>query len=333
MPNLRVGDTVEVKSLEEVLATLDSRGALEALPFMPEMIKYCGKRFKVYKRADKTGQYITRPRYSSRKMCRTVHLEGLRCDGEYHDGCDALCLLYWKEAWLRRVGRNISKQPSDREKVIAGIGGSKTSDKIGCTLDTLLFSTKIESNVLNPGKGKYYCQVTEVINASSELSRWDIRQYYRDLRFGNISFKDFAKWASLEILNCTSQKIRHKRIYPDLTNPFAQQGKTPSETVNLKVGDYVKIKSLEEIFMTLDVKEKNRGLLFTKELVPYCGKITKVIKIVKNIVNEENGEMICFPNRCIVLENVICTGEISDKRLFCPKSCYPYWREIWLRKL
>ena len=57
MLDLRVGDTVEVKSREEIFATLDSRGALEALPFMPEMLKYCGQQYKVYKRADKTSQY------------------------------------------------------------------------------------------------------------------------------------------------------------------------------------------------------------------------------------------------------------------------------------
>jgi hypothetical protein len=49
MSDLRAGDIVEVKPLEEILGTLDSRGALEALPYMPEMIKYCGKKCRVYK--------------------------------------------------------------------------------------------------------------------------------------------------------------------------------------------------------------------------------------------------------------------------------------------
>ena len=37
------------------------------------------------------------------RMRNAVHLEGLRCDGQAHGGCQAGCLLYWKEAWLRRV--------------------------------------------------------------------------------------------------------------------------------------------------------------------------------------------------------------------------------------
>ncbi len=36
----------------------------------------------------------------TRKLKNTVHLE-TRCDGEAHDGCQAGCLLYWKEDWLK----------------------------------------------------------------------------------------------------------------------------------------------------------------------------------------------------------------------------------------
>src|SRR5262245_31670104 len=99
--NLRVGDLVEIRSESEILATLDEAGTLDALPFMPEMLKYCGQRVRVYKRADKTCDTIE---YSgSRRMLNTVHLEGLRCNGSAHGGCQAGCLLFWKEAWLLRV--------------------------------------------------------------------------------------------------------------------------------------------------------------------------------------------------------------------------------------
>ncbi len=29
---------------------------------------------------------------------------GSRCDGTAHGGCQTACLLYWKEAWLKRRG-------------------------------------------------------------------------------------------------------------------------------------------------------------------------------------------------------------------------------------
>ncbi|HYZ02872.1 MAG TPA: hypothetical protein VFA92_15365, partial [Candidatus Binatia bacterium] len=99
--NLRVGEIVEVRSEAEILATLDERAELESLPFMPEMLQFCGRRFRVDKLAVKlcdtigsTGMY---------RMRNAVHLEGLRCDGQAHGGCQAGCLIYWKEAWLKRV--------------------------------------------------------------------------------------------------------------------------------------------------------------------------------------------------------------------------------------
>ena len=51
---LHAGKWVEVRSSDEILATLDSDGSLDALPFMPELLRYCGKRFRVYKVAHKS---------------------------------------------------------------------------------------------------------------------------------------------------------------------------------------------------------------------------------------------------------------------------------------
>jgi hypothetical protein len=42
------GDWVEVRSKEEILRTLDVRGRLDDLPFMPQMFQYSGQRFRIY---------------------------------------------------------------------------------------------------------------------------------------------------------------------------------------------------------------------------------------------------------------------------------------------
>ena len=265
MRKLRVGDGVQVKSKEEILATLDKRGRLEGLPFMPEMLKYCGHRYKVYKRAEKTGQYSNFPGYGSRRMFSTVFLEGLRCDGEYHNECDALCLLYWKEAWLKKVDGNNGRVGYNSKEGMIGLGEQRIPNRAECTLDTLFSSTKVPRDDSNTGKERYLCQLTEVMTASSELKWWDFRQYYRDLHSGNINFNHFVKWASVAILNHAHQRIRGYRIYPFIDNRLVQRVKTPHETLNLKVGEYVQIKPLDEILQTLDVDLKNRGLIFTKE--------------------------------------------------------------------
>ena len=97
---LRASNLVEVRTKEEILQTLDQDGRLDGMPFMPEMFSSCGKRFTVYKRAHKGCDTVFPIR--SRRFRNTVHLE-TRCDGQAHGGCQASCLLYWKEAWLRRV--------------------------------------------------------------------------------------------------------------------------------------------------------------------------------------------------------------------------------------
>ena len=56
------GELVEVRSREEILGTLDADGRLENLPFMPEMLPYCGRQFRVFKRAHKTCDFVNKGR-------------------------------------------------------------------------------------------------------------------------------------------------------------------------------------------------------------------------------------------------------------------------------
>ena len=95
---LRPGDTVRIRGLDEVLATLDDAGQLRHLPFMPEMLPYCGTSQRVFRRAHKTCDSVLSP--AMRRMDGTVFLAGLRCDGSAHGGCQARCLFFWREEWL-----------------------------------------------------------------------------------------------------------------------------------------------------------------------------------------------------------------------------------------
>ena len=59
-------------------------------------------------------------------MHNTVHLRRTRCDGAAHGGCQAACLLFWKEAWLERVEANGSvpapSPPDAAEEPLAARG-------------------------------------------------------------------------------------------------------------------------------------------------------------------------------------------------------------------
>jgi len=54
---------------------------------------------------------------------------------------------------------------------------------------------------------------------------------------------------------------------------------------------------------------------------------------VTKIVNEKTGKMQQMKSPCIILDSVVCQARYSECRLFCPRSIYPYWREIWLERV
>jgi len=128
----RKGQTVWVRSLQDILSTLDADGKLNGLPFMPEMKQYCGRSFKIS--CLPTMTCIEGVGFGG--FTDIVFLENLRCDGSSHDGCQRDCLLFWKEAWL-------SDQPVTQ------------SEPGGTELKTI------------HGE-QYFCQSTELAGAASE---------------------------------------------------------------------------------------------------------------------------------------------------------------------
>ena len=165
--NLRMGDWVEVRSAAEILSTLDENGTLDGMPFMPEMLAFCGKKFPVQARADSTCDTVSAS--GMRQMDQMVHLAGLRCDGAAHAGCQAGCLLFWKEAWLRR-----SKSGANQSST----NGAPTRDR------TWLETVSVKK--VADGEVYYRCQATELKNASRPLPWWKPGQYFRDFFINKI---------------------------------------------------------------------------------------------------------------------------------------------------
>ena len=97
---LRPGELVEVKSINEILATLGPDRKCKGLLWMTGMRKYCGKRYRVFKRIE---NILLETNGDSRKMANTVILEGVMCDGAEFGDCDRSCFHFWREAWLKRV--------------------------------------------------------------------------------------------------------------------------------------------------------------------------------------------------------------------------------------
>ena len=175
--NLRVGEWVEVRTPEEILATLDKRGRLDGLPFMPEMLDFCGRRFRIFKRSDKTCQYTAG--WSIRRMKNSVFLEAVRCDGAGHDGCQAGCLIFWKEAWLKRLESDVVPV-----EIVRRLGLVSARPMGLCALEDVWTASQ---TITTAGEKIYSCQETDVLKYSSPMKTWDPRQYVRDLRSGNLA--------------------------------------------------------------------------------------------------------------------------------------------------
>jgi hypothetical protein len=330
--NLKAGEWIEVRSQQEILETLDERGRLQNLPFMSEMLQHCGQKFRVFKRADKTCDYIQG--WSIRRMEDTVHLEGIRCDGSGHDGCEAGCLIFWKEAWLKRVDNNVVPVESLQRS------GSSAAKGVSFTVERILAASHTKSP---DGQLVYSCQGTDVPQFTSHMSTWDLRQYVRDLRSGNLATGLAGNSRSermlevalgiVRILNSLTitlfnkvQEKRHGAVYPLIEGTAS---KAESEVLNLRPGELVEIRSKEEIMATLSADHRNRGLWFDSEMLPYCGGIYRVLRSVHRIIEEKTGRIITMKHPCIVLEGVVCR---SDFHRLCPRAIYPYWRECWLRR-
>jgi hypothetical protein len=314
---------VEVRSAAEILATLDENGELENLPFMPEMLQFCGKRLTVHKVAHKLCDMISETR-GMRWMTSAVHLTAARCDGSAHGGCQTGCSLYWKEAWLKPVSDSPAIAP-DPFKVDPG------------TLAVLERAARKEPGP--DGEHRYSCQATELLRAAPErVGFLDLRQYIIDLRSGNVRLLPLLRTFFFGLFNRFQGKTRHVlpehlRIRGGMQWGWVQGsvvGRTPTAKLDLQPGELVRIKPKEEIVKTIDSKRLNRGMGFEEEMAWHCAKTARVARRVERCIDERTGRMLSMQNPCIVLDGIVCEGIYNRN---CPREFLPFWREIWLERV
>jgi hypothetical protein len=331
MGTLRAGDWVEVRSKAEILATLDESGMLGGMPFMPEMLKYCGQRFRVQAIAHKTCDTATKT--GGRSLDAAVHLEELRCDGSAHGGCQAECLIFWQEGWLRGGTPPVSDD-------------GKPS---GCTEEQLEAAVLTSADSGGQEDPRYVCQATRLPLYTRLLHWWDLRQYARDVSSGNhrllhvLRVLFLAGVRTLLSLPVGYRVFRsvydalHRRI-TGRRSPFVEPEALASshgsaqDALGLQPGERVRVKPLEAIAPTLNAVHKNRGLYYGPDMSRYCGETFTVRRRITQIIDEQTGKMIRMKNPCITLNGVVCAAEYSDCRLLCPRAITPYWRELWLER-
>jgi hypothetical protein len=342
---LRAGDCVEVRSKEEILRSLDKNGRLQELPFMPQMFQYCGQRFKVFKRAHKTCDTVTNT--GGRWLSSGVHLD-LRCDGKAYGGCQAACLIFWKDAWLKPVNEMAnSAESSSRDE--SG-PNSDSPNEPSCTEEDVRKGTRAQNQQLGD-ETRYICQATQLPYFTTFLPWWDMRQYLEDYTSGNATLRRmFLGFVYISYYHLTQawrgrlgrpSRWLYDRVqslwggipYPRRTGTIPTGQPTPTCTLNLQPGELVRVKSYKEIRTTVDGHNMNRGLAFDAELVPYCGGIYRVKTRVNNFIDEKTGKMRSLKTPAVMLEGVWCRSRYSNCKMFCPRSIYSWWREVWLERI
>jgi len=320
--SLRAGQLVEVRSAEEILATLDADGRIDGMPFMPEMLAFCGQTIRVSKRADKTCDTVM---YATgqRRLEGTVHLEAARCDGSAHGGCQAECLLFWKESWLKPVDEDRPTGVPTSADRAATIPSSRPADPLAQQLIQLTRRATASS----PELDRYFCQATELPGASRPLPWWDPMQYVRDVRSQNVGPVELVLGLGRWFIVKVNAKILRRGTIPSVRGSLTR---TPADRLDLQPGERVRVKSKEEIERTLDRNNRNRGLSFDSEFLPYCGREFVVRRRVERIIDEPTGRMLHLQSDCLILDDVVCTARYHR---FCPRQIYPYWREVWLTRV
>jgi hypothetical protein len=103
-----------------------------------------------------------------------------------------------------------------------------------------------------------------------------------------------------------------------------------SRDIHLQATDLVRVRSPEEIQITLNRWNQLHGCAFMEEMWHYCGTIQRVRKQVR-VFLDERSYLTRRSKHLFILENVICEGTKDFGP--CDRSCFFFWREEWLEKI
>lgn len=306
---LRGGDWVQVKDLEEIVRTLDADGTLDGLPFMPEMVQYCGRQFQLGRRARKTClEYVSHhvTVIGMREFCGDPLwvIDGLRCSGNDHDGCQRGCLIFWKSEWLKKLST------------------------AGPTVSPFVVNTVTPSPTLKTKENpdRYFCQSTELLRVTKPLSLGGrFRICFSEVVSGDVGVLEMLK----RIITPIFWKAINTFVKPRyVVGPLE---KTPLIRMDLKPGEMVEVKSAEGIRQTLNRKGCNRGLRYDHGLNQFCGTRHRVRDRLDRIIVESTGRMVKIEGT-VTFDDTTC-GCYMNALGGCTRQDLVYWREAWLKPI
>ena len=153
----RVGDRVQVASAEVVLSTLDANCRFEGLPFMPQMVPFCGQELTVTRWVNNVC-YPVQSGADYGNLTSSVLLNVNRCDGVSFGGCQMACPLIWKTKWLSPIA-----------------GSTKANSCTNATEAMKQLKNLASANAMNSGLAS--CQATQLHQITHKRNRLDVGQY------------------------------------------------------------------------------------------------------------------------------------------------------------
>lgn len=289
------GDMVVVRPADEILRTLDDSQALAGLPFMPEMLAACGGRFRVALRAERAC--VRPPEVPFRRLDDAVVLDGLRCDGSAHGGCQLGCMMLWREAWLRPAGEGEVSGPQDPAAEMPVLRATSLHDP-----------------------EVFMCQATELRRVTTPgVPLWRPRQYVGFLRSGTFTLPELVWRMSRLASRRAARLLRAARSSGSSTRP------APGP-LGLEPGEWVEVRGRSAIEATLDDHGTLRGLAFGGDMAELFGRRMRVRSRVDRIIDERTGRLRS------VHDTVILDGALCDRYLGCARGMPFLWREAWLRR-
>lgn len=100
--------------------------------------------------------------------------------------------------------------------------------------------------------------------------------------------------------------------------------------VKIQAGDLVRVRTDEEIRVTLDRWNEVKGCAFLDCMWQYCGTVQRVLRPVERFFDERDYQV----KKCrglVILDGILCRGTPVFGP--CDRCCHLFWRTEWLTKI
>jgi len=209
--------------------------------------------------------------------------------------------------------------------------GVTTTQGFETGLEELRARLKVKSD-----ERHYFCQSTELLKATEAFPGMQklglIRIMLKGIRSGDLSVAESMRLVALWLW----QRLLRAAGADGWLRGASKR--TPSESLGLKPGEVVRVKSRAQILETLDQKSCNRGMGICYEMTRCFGCEAEVRYRVDRLIDEMTGIMReltdtvalqNFRHNETLAEECLCYAQLGD----CPRGELMYWREIWLERV